>query len=885
MDNADVTLHCFYTDAVEPMLVRFLSGLRDIRSVDPVKLSRQFVGGGDAKVAGEAVAGSGVAISRFKTELLARLADPASSDPDRIHFVSDIDMAVYGNLVPQIRSLLTRNDLLFQMEGGPTQLSVSLGVIAFRPSAIVRGFWLSALDMIVAQKLSDHDAVNRLIRDTRYIRDSKLRYGFFPSTFWAHSQGEETAPVGRAILHHANRATGMREKWDQLNAYRQRFERDQRNHDAAFALCVGSLSRIPWTYGDMNTQAVFGEIGFQPDGTVTGYGNPHEARLLVGERCLRMHSDAGVCTTVFDEFYFDAFRNTLLCVGAAPRDGIDMRYLLGRLVRPPTETAGDPLHDAAVREQEPADAVLDALAEALTSTSEAARVLYTMAGTFDPGSSLRYFALLDNIKHIGVTVASIEDDVWQGPHLGFRVTFDGLPHITIVLPRFFETAEAARHYVAQRSGSLPHILGRIRLTAFHVCDMILTAADSFIDGVKTRLGALPRSLYFRASWEDTCRDPGIVTYSRDSGAENPLISDVYFYGNDSYRPHKQRLAAGTRPWMSRKDVVFWRGATTGSAFSPDDLERNERIRLAVICARHPELFDVKISNIAQVPQPDIEAVGERLRRLGLFAKGVAMEVFGEYKFSVHIDGNASAASFFEKLTLGCCVLRVPSRFEQWFEPRITPWVHFVPLAADCSDLLDKVTFLIRNPLLAERIAMAGYRFARQADYRHEAQIFCDDLVGSLGRQPVVRYPMVERTTATARLAAPGPDGTVWPEGAECFLPEWHAIQDEEGFPYRWTRAEQVTWRLPNAYPAGTAVKIEIPFVGEIRSGFAAACRLLVAGEFHVAFVLGRTLVAEIEIRPDFDGRVGLVTPPPRPPSELTTGSDRRPLGLSIPVGE
>lgn len=83
-------------------------------------------------------------------------------------------------------------------------------------------------------------------------------------------------------------------------------------------------------------------------------------------------------------------------------------------------------------------------------------------------------------------------------------------------------------------------------------------------------------------------------------------------------------------------------------------------------------------------------------------------------------------------------MRIASRYEQWFEPRVQPWVHFVPVAADLSDLTNKVIMLRQTPELAERIAKAGYEFAVRANFRNEGILLCQEIVNAIGSGDVVR---------------------------------------------------------------------------------------------------------------------------------------------------
>ena len=257
-----------------------------------------------------------------------------------------------------------------------------------------------------------------------------------------------------------------------------------------------------------------------------------------------------------------------------------------------------------------------------------------------------------------------------------------------------------------------------------------------------------------------------------------------------------------------------------------------------------------------------------------------MEVFSRYKFALHIDGNASAASFFEKFSLACCVLRVSSRFEAWFEPRITPWEHFVPIAADLHDLIGTTELLSRTPILAERIAQAGYALAVEASFMHEARRFCRALVAALDDPDTIRVTEPADVTSVVRL--PAPEASLR-DDALPFADDWYPTETFGSLQFRWTRATRVSWTTDPARIRPGPVKVTIPVVNEIEPGFAERCRLEVGDRIYKLVQSGRSLQADVETPDGFDGRMVLLTAPPLSPKELGYGDDSRMLGIAVAV--
>lgn len=51
-----------------------------------------------------------------------------------------------------------------------------------------------------------------------------------------------------------------------------------------------------------------------------------------------------------------------------------------------------------------------------------------------------------------------------------------------------------------------------------------------------------------------------------------------------------------------------------------------------------------------------------------------------------------------------------------------PWVHYIPVAHDCSDLVKKIEFLRDNPVIAEAIGVQGQKVALSMTYEKEVNL-------------------------------------------------------------------------------------------------------------------------------------------------------------------
>jgi hypothetical protein len=136
--------------------------------------------------------------------------------------------------------------------------------------------------------------------------------------------------------------------------------------------------------------------------------------------------------------------------------------------------------------------------------------------------------------------------------------------------------------------------------------------------------------------------------------------------------------------------------------------------------------------------------------------------------------------------------------------------------------------------------------------------------------------------AWLRLDAPLDDGSRAPGRAEQAV-SWHTLEHSDGFRFRWTRDSRTNWHgvLPGVYPL--RLRITVPFLNQVRDGFAEACTIEVGGQTFPTAVRGAELIAEATLAEAVENVVTLQTPEPASPRVLRGVPDDTRLGLAIPV--
>lgn len=188
------------------------------------------------------------------------------------------------------------------------------------------------------------------------------------------------------------------------------------------------------------------------------------------------------------------------------------------------------------------------------------------------------------------------------------------------------------------------------------------------------------------------------------------IPDPYFFENNAFARFRETSLHEAPAWSDRSSVLLWRGATTGSGvFDPQlAIERPELVAQRMhACSRLQGVADTDVK-FAYSSHPDIPI--EALQRFGLRGAQIEESSWVTRKYALDIDGNSNSwQNLIVRLHLGCCVLKVASRygFRQWYYDRLKPWEHYVPVASDLSDLMERIEWVRTNDREAGEIARRG----------------------------------------------------------------------------------------------------------------------------------------------------------------------------------
>lgn len=149
-------------------------------------------------------------------------------------------------------------------------------------------------------------------------------------------------------------------------------------------------------------------------------------------------------------------------------------------------------------------------------------------------------------------------------------------------------------------------------------------------------------------------------------------------------------------WASKIPTAVFRGGTTGCGVT---VSTNPRLKLAELSAKNimgdgiPYL-DAGITNWNLRPrklqgQKYLQTIDIKSLPFSLVSKLTPVQQ-SNYKYIINVDGHVSAFRLSIELNMGSVVLLVDSSWKLWYSDLLVPYVHYVPIKADLSDLIDQI---------------------------------------------------------------------------------------------------------------------------------------------------------------------------------------------------
>lgn len=202
------------------------------------------------------------------------------------------------------------------------------------------------------------------------------------------------------------------------------------------------------------------------------------------------------------------------------------------------------------------------------------------------------------------------------------------------------------------------------------------------------------------------------------GKKTILMPDFEALRGNMHFLNAVRVGNERHPWPSKIHRALFRGSLTGGDYTEENFLQFPRTKAVSCSLKFPFLVDARFYD----PQ------GEQSFKTHFsqyFGSSMSVEDQIVYKYQLLIDGNSCAYSrAYWQLFSNCVILKQNSPNIQWYYRAISPFVHFIPVNEDMSNLPEMVYWAVYRDSEAQKISEQAQQFAREnLNYARVLQYF------------------------------------------------------------------------------------------------------------------------------------------------------------------
>lgn len=171
-------------------------------------------------------------------------------------------------------------------------------------------------------------------------------------------------------------------------------------------------------------------------------------------------------------------------------------------------------------------------------------------------------------------------------------------------------------------------------------------------------------------------------------------------------------------WNKKIKKAIFRGATTGAGVTS---ETNQRLKALDLSEKRPDLLNIGITSWNFRPRkyegdPYLQTIE---RQTYPKADKLSLQKQSDYKYILTLEGHVAAYRLSYELSTKSVILLADSKWKMWYYKFLKPYVHYVPVSNNLSDLVQQIEWCEKNDLKCEEIAL-------------NAKKFYDDFLGTRG---------------------------------------------------------------------------------------------------------------------------------------------------------
>lgn len=160
------------------------------------------------------------------------------------------------------------------------------------------------------------------------------------------------------------------------------------------------------------------------------------------------------------------------------------------------------------------------------------------------------------------------------------------------------------------------------------------------------------------------------------------------------------------PWKQRIEKAFWRGNSNVFGLTLHTYQEKPRFLVSFLSTLYPNLLDAGFSGVHQ------QEIRQVFEKMGLIVGHTPVSDHVAYKYLPVIDGYMCTYPGFQwRLLSGSLTFKQDSEDGQYFYSALKPYVHYIPIKRDMSDLIEKVAWAQSHDTECRQIAENARAFA------------------------------------------------------------------------------------------------------------------------------------------------------------------------------
>jgi hypothetical protein len=264
-----------------------------------------------------------------------------------------------------------------------------------------------------------------------------------------------------------------------------------------------------------------------------------------------------------------------------------------------------------------------------------------------------------------------------------RVSSDCCRHYRILDNQLYQYSER-QGYVAPRD-SLAEKALKTLLSHTEVPDVDFILIP--MDGVPEK--HMPSDFYLMENFQDQVPVLGHAKLKEPKTRSVVLIPNHVVLSESWFNMAGEMLEIiGKTPWAEKKAKAFWRGGTSDVNVlekDKEDFSLTPRWNLCALSLKDPESVDARFYTA------DSPTLKNAVLRANLLSPFISKEEHLQCKYLPDLDGHmCSSPGLLWRLISDSLTLKQESDQIQWFHGAILPYVHYLPIANDMSDVVEKI---------------------------------------------------------------------------------------------------------------------------------------------------------------------------------------------------